>query len=99
MPPSNGNQIIQSDDGEFWIELDDQGVSLGTWTWDEDEKMWIFDPQVPLGFFTPLGVASLPQTGVSSSFAIFIVVAVSSFAIALSAGLIITRTVLKKKPE
>jgi len=45
----------------MWIEFDDQGVPLGTWTWDPDDEIWIFDENVPLGFAAP--VAAMPQTG------------------------------------
>ena len=43
-------------DEDGWIELDEDGVPLGRWDWDEEEEMWIFDPFVPLG--------GMPQTGV-----------------------------------
>jgi len=41
-------------DGEYFWELDDEGVPLGRWEWDEVEEMWIFDDDVPLEAFLPL---------------------------------------------
>ena len=56
-PTFPGNTLIP--DGEGWIELDEDGVPLGRWEWDEDEEMWMFDEDVPL--------AGLPSTGYSNT--------------------------------
>jgi hypothetical protein len=40
----------------IYIELDENGVPLGEWHWDDDAQEWIFDEYPP-----PL--ANLPQTG------------------------------------
>ena len=56
MPPNPsvpGNMLIP--DGDGWLELDENGVPLGSWAWDNEEDMWIFDEDIPLG--------NLPQTG------------------------------------
>ena len=45
----------------MWIELDDMGVPLGQWRWDDDEEEWVFD------FFDVLLAAWLPQTDVASN--------------------------------
>ena len=42
-------------DGDGWIELDESGVPLGRWEWNNSEERWIFNEAVPLG--------DLPQTG------------------------------------
>lgn len=60
-PVDPGTAIIYTEDGGF-IELDDQGVPLGEWTYDEDSETWIFDEYVPLG--------GLPQTGIVNLFPI-----------------------------
>ncbi|MDR0469041.1 MAG: hypothetical protein LBH09_03610 [Peptococcaceae bacterium] len=41
-------------DGDGWLELDEDGVPLGRWDWDDEEEEWIFDEFPPLG--------RLPQT-------------------------------------
>jgi len=70
-PTDPTNTLMQY--GDMWIELDENGVPLGAWIWDEPTDMWIFDENVPLGAFAPdaavsvAGLASLmPQTGLSS---------------------------------
>jgi len=55
-PPTVGTLIPGEVEG-MYIELDDTGVPLGTWEFDEDEEMWIFDHAVPL--------AAMPQTGLA----------------------------------
>ena len=56
-PTVEGRELVQN--GDTWLELDDLGVPLGEWHWDDDEEMWIFDPFPPLG--------DMPQTGTSSA--------------------------------
>ena len=54
-PPPPGN-VIQ--DGDDWIELDEDGVPLGKWVWDPETETWVFEP-----FSPPLSLAAFPQTG------------------------------------
>ncbi|MDR2354652.1 MAG: hypothetical protein LBE16_00500, partial [Clostridiales Family XIII bacterium] len=54
VPYSSGGTLIPLDGGGF-LEIDEEGVPLGIWNYDEDEGAWIFDEEVPL--------ADLPQTG------------------------------------
>jgi hypothetical protein len=54
VPYTPGGSLIPLDDGGF-LEIDEDGVPLGTWEYDDDEGAWIFDESVPL--------ALLPQTG------------------------------------
>jgi len=53
--------LVEDDDG--WLELDDDGVPLGRWTWDEDEEEWYFELFTP---DVPLAVFDMPQTGTSN---------------------------------
>ncbi|MCL2700026.1 MAG: hypothetical protein FWE68_06920, partial [Defluviitaleaceae bacterium] len=48
---------VYDDEGTYFIEMDDEGVPLGEWSWDDDELMWIFDQDTPLGEWT------MPMTG------------------------------------
>ena len=74
LPSTPGNILIPSEDGLTWFEFDEAGVPLGAWIWDDDEGVWIFDENVPLGAFptAPVAiaaavasVASMPQTGLT----------------------------------
>jgi fimbrial isopeptide formation D2 family protein len=49
-----GNSLIPGPNGGY-IEIDENGVPLGEWHWDEEEERWIFDEYPPLD--------RLPQTG------------------------------------
>jgi hypothetical protein len=53
-PTYPGQTIIPQDDGTYLV-LDENGVPLGTWSYDPDLDEWIFDEATPL--------ADLPQTG------------------------------------
>ena len=55
-PTKPGNSVVPGDEGMF-IELDENGVPLGEWHWDEEENVWIFDEYPPLTDMT------VPQTG------------------------------------
>ena len=68
--PTTTNTLTLNDDGTF-TEIDENGVPLGTWTWDDELEMWIFDPFVPLG-------GLLPKTGGSADAAIFLILATLS---------------------
>ena len=57
VPTSPGNTLVE--DGDGWIELDEDGVPLGRWSYDPDEDMWLFDPFPPLA-------GALPQTGIGA---------------------------------
>jgi len=85
-PPATG-ELVPDDNGTF-IELDDSGVPLGTWTWDTDEEMWIFDPVVPL---SAMPQANMPQTGLANLAALFASLIGLSFVIAASAFVMIKR--------
>lgn len=54
-PPIDPKHPIIPKDGGY-EEIDENGVPLGDWTYDEDQGIWIFDERPPL--------AELPQTGV-----------------------------------
>ena len=87
-----GNQLVP--DGDFWIELDDAGVPLGTWQWDVDEEMWLFDPVVPLGAFEPSETytpANMPQTGVRNRNTFLLLGLGVTMTIATTAGILIIR--------
>ena len=43
------------EDGDGWLELDEDGVPLGRWGWDDDLEEWVFEEFIPL--------ADMPQTG------------------------------------
>jgi hypothetical protein len=47
VPYYPGGSLIPLDDGGF-LEIDENGVPLGTWKYDEEEEAWIFDEEVPL---------------------------------------------------
>jgi len=55
-----GNQLVPGGDGRY-IELDDTGVPLGEWVWDDDNGTWTFIQNLPV----PLGASNVPQTGLS----------------------------------
>ena len=55
-PVYNGNELIPGENGT-WIELDEFGVPLGEWRWDDDEEVWIFEA------FPPLAAFNMPKTG------------------------------------
>jgi hypothetical protein len=54
-PNAEGNSLIPGPNGTY-IELDENGVPLGEWHYDDDAGEWVFDEYPP-----PL--ADLPQTG------------------------------------
>ncbi|HCC34532.1 MAG TPA: hypothetical protein DEQ02_02385 [Ruminococcaceae bacterium] len=62
-------------DGDGWIELDEDGVPLGRWTWDPARGVWIFDEFPPLG--------NLPQSGSESASVVPVVSAVGAFFIVM----------------
>jgi len=52
----------------MWFEFDETGVPLGAWVWDEEEEMWLFDGDVPLGLFPTFpALDALPTTGLQSN--------------------------------
>jgi len=85
MPPSSG-QLVESEEG--WIELDDNGVPLGTWIWDNDEEMWIFEPAVPLAAML---WTNMPQTGIANIVTLIAPIIGLSFAIAVGTFVMIKR--------
>lgn len=108
VPPTTlapGNEQVVSDESDdIFVELDDEGVPLGTWIWDEDEEIWIFDPYVPLGFFTPpsnvyesyVAQGVMPQTGVANNRLVIAFAGISSLAIAISAAFVIRKQLSTK---
>jgi len=86
-PPTatvEGNELVPGENGT-WIELDDTGVPLGTWTWDDEEEEWIFE-ELPV----PLG-AAMPQTGIANNTFILIALIGLSLSIAAAALFFIMR--------
>jgi|GEM_PF-2613912 len=65
VPMVPGNQLVQY--GDMQIEMDEMGIPLGAWSWDDDDELWIFDDMdIPLDAFSPspaAGLAMMPQTG------------------------------------
>jgi hypothetical protein len=53
-PVEDGHDLVPGPDGRY-IEMDENGVPLGEWRWDEPTEQWIFDEYPPL--------AEMPQTG------------------------------------
>jgi len=88
-PPTNGPLIPDGPSGGSYIELDDNGTPQGTWTWDNDDEVWIFDPNVPQG---PITAGILPQTGLSTHATII----AALFNIVVGAGLG-TLIIIKRK--
>ena len=61
-PTVPGRVLVPTEEGTF-IELDDFGVPLGEWWWDDPPQEWVFDE-----YDTPLGEwEELPQTGDGSN--------------------------------
>ena len=62
-PMASGHTLTPNGSGSY-IELDEDGVPLGEWRWDEEMEEWIFDEYPP-----PLG--NLPATGDYGSFLLY----------------------------
>ena len=82
-PSKSGNELIA--DGDGWIELDENGVPLGRWSWDDDMEEWvfnIFDDDAPL---SDMSMTDLPQTGVFAfeSYMFFITLAIGTLLIGI----------------
>jgi len=58
-PTVETNVLVENEDGSF-TEIDEAGVPLGSWNWDDEEEVWIFDEDVPLA-------AMMPRTGLESN--------------------------------
>ena len=54
VPTGEMNSLVE--DGDGWLEFDEDGVPLGRWELDPETGEWIFDAFPPLG--------EMPQTGV-----------------------------------
>lgn len=82
----------------MWFEFDETGVPLGAWTWDEEEQLWLFDDDVPLGLFPTFPaldepvVAVLPMTGLQGNTSLYALLL--GFAISTS---VVTVTVIKRE--
>jgi MYXO-CTERM domain-containing protein len=46
--PPTANRLVPGDNGRY-IELDEDGVPLGEWHWNDDTETWEFDEYPPLG--------------------------------------------------
>ena len=84
IPHVTGDSIVYVDD-EHYLELDEDGVPLGEWRWDEEMEEWIFDEFPPLG--------SLPQTGAAGITAMALLAACGS---SLGFGLSVRRGAKRK---
>ena len=105
-PITSDNALVQFDD--MWIELDDTGVPLGAWTWDEAQDMWIFDENVPLAAVATVAgvtavtsqvaeaVALMPQTDVESNAMQFALLFALAMIIAV-ASLVVIKYETKKR--
>ena len=49
-----GSTLVPTEDGGY-IEMDENGIPLGEWYWDDAPEMWVFDEYPPL--------SAMPQTG------------------------------------
>jgi LPXTG-motif cell wall-anchored protein len=74
-------------DGDGWLELDDFGVPLGRWSWDDEEEMWIFDEFPPL--------SEMPQTGDNSNQDLYLIV----FGLSLLGMIVAIKFIRKLKVE
>ena len=55
LPQIPGAGLVQ--DGDGWLEIDENGVPLGRWEWDPEPEEWVFmDWDIPLG-------PAMPRTG------------------------------------
>ena len=83
-PTSPGNTIQYIDEGHY-LELNEDGVPLGEWHWDDEEEMWIFDEDIPLG--------ALPRTGYSGVQAPALIL----FGLSLCGAVIAMRSAIRKR--
>jgi|GEM_PF-1549395 len=85
-PTEPGYTLVQDENGD-WILLDENGVPLGRWVWDEDRNEWIFieDAAAPTGMF-----AASPQTGDHRNFIIEIIIIATGF-ITMAAAVLLWR--------
>ena len=60
-PATEGENVVMQEEGR-WLLIDDDGVPLGYWVWDEVSEMWIFEENA-----VPLGLLLIPQTGLSGN--------------------------------
>jgi hypothetical protein len=57
MPDMPENTMLVQLDDDTWLMIDEDGIPLGVWTWDDEEEIWIFDEDIPLG------TLDMPVTG------------------------------------
>ena len=81
LPSVPGNTLIP--DGAGWIELDDAGVPLGRWEWDDPATTWIFDEDTPL--------AGLPVTGGDMPTSLLLLAGISFLGMGISLKLRISK--------
>ena len=89
VPMSPGNQVVADESGG-WLELDEEGVPLGKWDWDDNTGEWVFED-----FTTPL--SGMPQTGISSSAIFFYIVMIAI--LLLCSGLVLMHIKSKKNKK
>ncbi|MCL2363075.1 MAG: SpaA isopeptide-forming pilin-related protein [Defluviitaleaceae bacterium] len=66
-PISTGtnNELIPSEDDSYWIEINDVGIVLGTWHWNNETTTWVFHAEAPSvdAPHNGVNVGAIPQTG------------------------------------
>ena len=81
IPNVQGNTLVpqyNEDDEVIFIELDEEGVPLGQWGWDDEEELWLFDEFPPLGGWETTSM-TLPQTGTTSYVSVYLLLFGLSF--------------------
>jgi len=90
-PTMPGHTLIQ--DGDMWIELDENGVPLGAWVWNSPENRWDFveleDMGIPLAGLTLNPQTGMPQTGLASNLAMMIASLIGSILATLASLLLL----------
>lgn len=70
-----GHTVTASENGSY-LELNEFGVPLGEWRWDEAQEIWVYDEYPPLEEYLPRtgggGVHALPIILLALSFPVFL---------------------------
>ncbi|MDL2288568.1 hypothetical protein LJC32_04220 [Oscillospiraceae bacterium OttesenSCG-928-F05] len=56
-PGTSGGRLEEDEDGSY-VEYNDEGIPLGTWTYDEELDEWVFE-EIPLGVIPEAGGISV----------------------------------------